>query len=336
LVQLFLRVFLFQKGHKGSSMSEDICLDIIPQQVFALIAHSNFLVFAVLGFELKVHPLSHSTSLFLCWVFSRKSLVNYLPRLALNLNPPDLCLLNSWDYRREPPAPGCSPNCNTIYPLRSPQMLSHSLQQLEFQKRCFTPQSSKFNPLLSTWLSLFVLCGIRSLYLFIWRPFPSVFHLSIVHTSCVLQILHIAASVYVSGLHSCMCFLPACSFTILWKAQVLELKFVLYFRPIVIFSLRTLRSELCIIFWTFHCLSSALVSVHLRLVSVWWWRGIWSLCGQHHLPSSPFLMMTALSAPLCGEAVPALTICPHWAPAKLGLRLESVFLTLSFLHRLFS
>jgi hypothetical protein len=31
---------------------------------------------------------------------------NYLPRLALNLDPPDLCLLSSYDYRREPPAPG--------------------------------------------------------------------------------------------------------------------------------------------------------------------------------------------------------------------------------------
>jgi hypothetical protein len=30
--------------------------------------------------------------------------MNYLPRLALNLDPPDLCLLSSWDYRREPPA----------------------------------------------------------------------------------------------------------------------------------------------------------------------------------------------------------------------------------------
>jgi hypothetical protein len=27
--------------------------------------------------------------------------VNYLPRLALNCNPPDLCLLSSWDCRGE-------------------------------------------------------------------------------------------------------------------------------------------------------------------------------------------------------------------------------------------
>jgi hypothetical protein len=32
--------------------------------------------------------------------------VNSLPGLALNHDPPDLCLLSSWDYGREPPAPG--------------------------------------------------------------------------------------------------------------------------------------------------------------------------------------------------------------------------------------
>jgi hypothetical protein len=29
-----------------------------------------------------------------------------LPRLALNCDPPDLCLLSSWNYRREPLVPG--------------------------------------------------------------------------------------------------------------------------------------------------------------------------------------------------------------------------------------
>jgi hypothetical protein len=28
--------------------------------------------------------------------------VNYLPGLALNRDPPDVCLLSSWDYRHEP------------------------------------------------------------------------------------------------------------------------------------------------------------------------------------------------------------------------------------------
>jgi hypothetical protein len=39
--------------------------------------------------------LSHSTSPFLWWVLSRQCLENYLPRLTLNCNPPDLCLLGS-------------------------------------------------------------------------------------------------------------------------------------------------------------------------------------------------------------------------------------------------
>jgi hypothetical protein len=47
-----------------------------------------------------------------------------VPSLALNLNPPDLCLLSGWDYRREPPAPTLLgslhldlPSCLTAAPL---------------------------------------------------------------------------------------------------------------------------------------------------------------------------------------------------------------------------
>jgi hypothetical protein len=54
-----------------------------------------FFFFEALGFELRVYTLSCSTSLFLCWVFFRQGLANYLPRLASNRDPPDLCLLNS-------------------------------------------------------------------------------------------------------------------------------------------------------------------------------------------------------------------------------------------------
>jgi hypothetical protein len=31
----------------------------------------------------------------LCWIFLKQGLTNYLPRLASNLDPPDLCLLSS-------------------------------------------------------------------------------------------------------------------------------------------------------------------------------------------------------------------------------------------------
>jgi hypothetical protein len=40
------------------------------------------------------------------WWFWRWRLLSYFSRLVLNLNPPDLSLPSSWDYRREPPAPG--------------------------------------------------------------------------------------------------------------------------------------------------------------------------------------------------------------------------------------
>jgi hypothetical protein len=61
-----------------------------------------YLFFAVLRFDLRAYTLSHSTSPFLCWLFLRwGGLMNYLPRLALNRDPIDRCLLRSWDYRRE-------------------------------------------------------------------------------------------------------------------------------------------------------------------------------------------------------------------------------------------
>jgi hypothetical protein len=47
-----------------------------------------------------------------CWL--RRGLANFFPRLALNCNPPDLCLPSSWDYR--PTLPLLAPN---NYPLRA-------------------------------------------------------------------------------------------------------------------------------------------------------------------------------------------------------------------------
>jgi hypothetical protein len=55
-----------------------------------------FFFFGGTWLELKAYILSHSTSLFcvcLMGVFEI-GFSNYLPRLALNHNPPDLCLLS--------------------------------------------------------------------------------------------------------------------------------------------------------------------------------------------------------------------------------------------------
>jgi hypothetical protein len=69
---------------------------------------SVVLFLSVLELKLRAYTLSHSTgpTFFVCWIFSRKGLMNYLPRLALNRVPLDLCLLSREDYRREPLVPG--------------------------------------------------------------------------------------------------------------------------------------------------------------------------------------------------------------------------------------
>jgi hypothetical protein len=56
--------------------------------------HSIYL-FAVLGFELRAYTLRHFSPFFFVMGFSRLGFTNYLPGLALNCSPPDLCLLNS-------------------------------------------------------------------------------------------------------------------------------------------------------------------------------------------------------------------------------------------------
>jgi hypothetical protein len=68
-----------------------------------------FLVLVVLGLELRAFTSSHSTSPspFSCdEFFQDKVLQTILPGLASNHDPPDLCLLSSWDYRCEPLVPG--------------------------------------------------------------------------------------------------------------------------------------------------------------------------------------------------------------------------------------
>jgi hypothetical protein len=52
------------------------------------------------GFHLEPLHQTLFLSVFSIWVSWTICL-----RLALNHDPPDLCLLSSWDYRREPPAP---------------------------------------------------------------------------------------------------------------------------------------------------------------------------------------------------------------------------------------
>jgi hypothetical protein len=55
----------------------------------------------LLGFELGATP----PALFVLGIFEIRTIMTYLPGLALNLGPPAV-LLSSQDYRREPPAPG--------------------------------------------------------------------------------------------------------------------------------------------------------------------------------------------------------------------------------------
>jgi hypothetical protein len=59
---------------------------------------ATFLLLLLWCWGLKSEPttLNHSSSPFLFWVFFEIRL-----GLASNRNPPDLCLLSSWDFRRE-------------------------------------------------------------------------------------------------------------------------------------------------------------------------------------------------------------------------------------------
>jgi hypothetical protein len=54
-----------------------------------------FIFFAVLGLELRVYTLSHSTSPFLWWTFFKIRSPELFAGLALNCKPPDLFFLSS-------------------------------------------------------------------------------------------------------------------------------------------------------------------------------------------------------------------------------------------------
>jgi hypothetical protein len=73
---------------------------------FFLVGHLNIGLHAYKAGTLLLEP--HFQSILL-WLFWRWGLVNYLPRLASNLDPPDLNLPSRWDYRRESPGPSYLP-----------------------------------------------------------------------------------------------------------------------------------------------------------------------------------------------------------------------------------
>jgi hypothetical protein len=71
-------------------------------EFYLLATNVSIFFFVVLGLELRAFTLGHSTSPIFVKGFSRDGLTNYLARLDLNHDPPNLCLLSSQDYRREP------------------------------------------------------------------------------------------------------------------------------------------------------------------------------------------------------------------------------------------
>jgi hypothetical protein len=62
--------------------------------IFSIFVLFHF-VFSVLGLKLRAFTLSHSTSPIFVKDFSRQGLADYLPGVALNHDPPDLCLLSN-------------------------------------------------------------------------------------------------------------------------------------------------------------------------------------------------------------------------------------------------
>jgi hypothetical protein len=81
------------KGWKHTKLTEVMS----PPLLFIYV-----IIFAVGRLGLRSYTMSHSTSPFFVMGVFKIGYVNYLPGLALNLYPPDLCFPSSWDYRRAP------------------------------------------------------------------------------------------------------------------------------------------------------------------------------------------------------------------------------------------
>jgi hypothetical protein len=78
-------------GSSPSHLHSDTRIESLLFYTFCLFV----CLFAVLGLELRAYTLSYSTCLFLVMGVLEIGFANYLPRLALNLDSPDLCLLSS-------------------------------------------------------------------------------------------------------------------------------------------------------------------------------------------------------------------------------------------------
>jgi hypothetical protein len=77
--------------------------------------------------------------------------MNYLPGLASNHNPPDLCLLSSWDYRREPLAPSfiCLHRCL--------ETRCHDVAQADLELMILLPEPSECQ---DKCVSMRITCGV--------------------------------------------------------------------------------------------------------------------------------------------------------------------------------
>jgi hypothetical protein len=78
----------------ASGLAIDLCVFCCCYYCIISVTVASFFFFflVVLRIELRASGLSHSSSHFLCWVFSRWGLVNYLLRLTSSLDSPGLCL----------------------------------------------------------------------------------------------------------------------------------------------------------------------------------------------------------------------------------------------------